>query len=328
MIDRISLHQRKFYSFQLTFLLSAVCLLVISTRSAKSADSFNLRVPEGTSVAGVFQETRSLQDEYNLLSVIELQSGVHAIPLAAGNYPMNIIRRFEFGPDRAIAQPVDAGTVNVEIVAGNPSSANFRFEQKFDAGGTVISLFIDNLWCNLIDGKPGKEEQVFDEPFLSRELYMMGEIRTPYQSIFLQFASPSYESLPLYRVELSLENDRSIQLYQRWQPALAGTGPARLVYAAVQLNGGNAVQTSYYKLIYSAEHHNWNEKYWILFDAPLGGAYGIAVFAEDFPYRAEVYTLDPNREPLRQIEVISVSKQLFTGDFPPRSSIPSWSEYK
>jgi len=166
--------------------ISFFIALFISAISAKSANSFHLRIPEGTSVAGVFQETRSLQDEYEMLSVIEFQSGVHAIPLAAGHYPINIIRRFEFGPDRKIAQPIDAGSVKVEIVAGNPASANFRFEQKFDASGTLVSLFIDNLGCNLIDGKPDKEEQVFDESFLSRDLYMMGEIRTPYQTLFLQ----------------------------------------------------------------------------------------------------------------------------------------------
>lgn len=290
---------------------------------AESANSFNLRIPEGTIAGGVFQEGRSLQDEYDLLSMIYFQPGVHAIPLAAGTYPLDLIQRFEFGPNRIVAKPLDSGSVKVEIAAGNPASANFRFEQNFDADGTTISLFIDNLWCNLIDGKPENEELVFDEPFLSHDLYMLGQMKTEYQSIFLKFASLGYDSLPLYQVKLSLEGNQSIQLYQRWQPALAGTGPAKLVYAITDIQEGKIIQSDYWQLVYSAEHHNWNEKYWILFDSPLNGAYGISVITEDFPYRAEVYTLDENREPLRRIEVISIEKQLYTGEFPPSVSPPS-----
>ncbi len=305
-----------------------IFLLLVFSCTAEFAPSFYLRIPEGTSVAGVFQEGRSLQDEYDLLSVIEFQSGVHAIPLAAGEYPLDLIRRFEFGPARKIAQPLDAGIMKVEIATGNPGTANFRFEQNFDADGTTVSLFIDNLGCNLTGGQPDPVEQIFDEPFLSRELYMLGQIRTLYQFIFLRFASTSYASLPLYRVELDLEGNQSIQLYQRWQPALAGTGPAKLVYAIVDIHEGNAIQTNYWKLVYSAEHHNWNEKYWILFDSPLGDVYGISVLTEDYPYRAEVYTLDKNREPIRPIEVLSIEKQRYTGQFPPVSSIETWRYYK
>lgn len=278
-------------------------------------------------MAGVFQEGRSLQDEYDLLSVIEFQSGDHEIPLAAGEYPLDLIRLFEFGPGRKIAQPLHAGFVKVEISAGNPASVQFRFEQNFDADGTAVSLFIDNLGCNLTGGQPDPVERVFDEPFLSRELYMLGQIRTPYQFIFLRFSSTSYACLPLYRVELALEGNQFIQLYQRWQPALAGTGPAKLVYAALNIHEGNAIQANYWKLVYSAEHHNWNEKYWILFDSPLGDVYGISVLTEDYPYRAEVYALDKNRDPIRPIELLSIEKQRYTGLFPPVSFIEDWRCY-
>jgi hypothetical protein len=305
-------------------------LISYSALAAESENSYQLRIPEGTTVTGVFQEGRSLQDEYDLLSIIYFQSGVHKIPLTPGHYPLSLIQRFEFGPDRKIAQSQDSGAVTVEIAEGNPVSANIHFEQNFELDGTTVALSIDNLGCNLTDGKPENEELVFDEPFLSRDLYMLGKIRTEYQYIFLKFASPSYESLPLYRLDLTLEGGQSIQLYQRWQPALAGTGPAKLVLALAHLQEGNAIQTSYWRLIYSAEHHNWNEKFWALFDAPLGEAFGVAVLTEDYPSRAEVYTLDQNFEPLRPIEVLSVEKKLYTGSFPPdlpNASIDFWEAY-
>lgn len=304
-----------------------ILILFFSSLSSNSENMFSLRIPEGTTAAGVFQEGRSLQDEYDYLSMVYFQAGVYSIPLTAGRYPMNLIERFEFGPDRRIAKPIDAGAVAVEIAEGNPAYANFRFEQTFDANGTTIALSIDNLGCNLMDGKPEPSEVVFDETFLSNELYMLGKIPTEFQYLFLKFASLGYETLPLYRLDITLENGRSIQLYERWQPALAGTGPAKLVMALADLQEGAATQTNYWKLIYAADHHNWNEKFWVLFDSPLGEAYGVAVLTEDFPSRAEVYTLDQNLEPLRQIEVVSFKKTFYAGSFPPDAAVEDWQAY-
>lgn len=314
------------------FIFSIVFLMMIafSAQAAENATSLNLRIPEGTSVAGVFQEGRSLQDEYDLSSMIFFTPGVYNIPLIPGIYPLDLIQSFEFGPDHLTAKAINSGTVTVKISAGNPASRDFRFEQNFDANGTMISIFIDNLWCNVVDGKPDVEEIVFDEPFLSKKLYMMGQIKTAYQFIFLKFASIGYESLPLYKLELILENNQSIELYQRWQPALAGTGPAKLVLAIADIQGNKIIQNNYWKLIYSAEHHNWNEKFWILFDKPIGEAYGIAVITEDYPSSVEVYTLDKNLEQLTPINVVSYNKTLYKGTFPPTlppSSARLWEKY-
>ena len=295
---------------------NAIILLVVSfllpwfsADAAENVNSLNLRIPEGTAVAGTFQEGRSLRDEYDLLSMITFIPGVHPISLATGQYSLDLIERFESGPERQVAKPISSGSVTVKIMEGNPASVQFRFEQNFDVNGTHILLFIDNLGCNIVNGKPEIEELVFDEPFLSKKLYMMGQIKTAYQFIFLKFVSLGYDSLPLYKLELTLENNQTIQLYQRWQPALAGTGPARLVLAIADMQGKKVIQNSYWKLIYSAEHHNWNEKFWMLFDNPIGDAYGIAVVTEDYPSNVEVYTLDQNLEPLRNFKVLSSEKK-------------------
>ncbi|MGC9327972.1 MAG: hypothetical protein ACP5I1_10090 [Candidatus Hinthialibacter sp.] len=298
--------------------------------AAVSDNSYNWIIPEGTAVAGVFQEGRSLTEEWNYLSMIYFVPGVHTISLSPGTHALDLIERFEFGPERRIAAPLDDGVVKVEISNHASSNARFRFEQDFDIDGTKISLFIDNIYCTLIDGKPENEALIFDEPYLSQKLYMLGQMQTDLKIQFLKFASLDYTSLPLYRLALSLEGGQSIQLFQRWQPPFSGTGPANLVFSLINIDEGIFIQSDYWKLVYSAEHHNWNEKYWTLFDPPLGETYGLAVITEDFPSRAEVYTLDQNLEPKRWIEVVSFHKGIYEGPFPPvPSALPEilWELY-
>ncbi len=296
-----------------------------------SVNSLKLNIPEDTVVCGVFQEGRTLREEYELLSMIYFLPGLYEIPLITGSHPLNLIQRFEFGPERRIAEPMGQGSVQVEITDGIQANARLKYEQDFDVDGTVISLLIDNLWITINDGQPEKEELIFNEPFLSLDLYMLAQMKVGFKTVFLKFASVGYDSLPLYRLSLSLEAGQSIQLYQRWLPPLAGSGPANLVFAMGDIHEGTTIQTDYWSLVYAAEHHNWNERFWMLFDSPMDGAYGIAVLTEDFPSRAEVYTLDENFEPLRQIEVLSFEKVLYDGPFPPETeppvSIDSWVQY-
>ncbi|MFH1739838.1 MAG: PEP/pyruvate-binding domain-containing protein, partial [bacterium] len=300
--------------------------LMASIRPPTQEDYFTLRIPEETYVVGVFQEGRMLWQEYEYLSAIYFVPGDHRLPLSPGIYSLDIVERFEFGPERIVVEPLSAGTVTVENSGGSNGRVNYTFEQDFDVSGTTLSLSIEYcLWADLVDGKPTEEAIVFDEPFLSQQLYMLGQMRVGVRNDILKFASPTYESLPLYLVEFTLENGQSIRLYQRWQPAMAGTGPANLVYAEVQIEEGHATQTDYWHLVYAADHHNWSERYWILFDTPIGETYGIAAFTGESLYDREVYTLDCDLLPLRYIEVIDYSIEL-TDHLPP-VSVNGWELY-
>jgi len=92
------------------------------------------------------------------------------------------------------------------------------------------------------------------------------------------FSSCTYELLPLWEINVESEGGRRVRLEQRYQPPLAGSGPANLIHGEAWLPEGSIVQGDYWKLVYSAEHHNWNEKFWVLFDEPLGDIYGLAVY--------------------------------------------------
>ena len=286
---------------------------------------FTIQIPLETKVVGVFQEGRSLIDEYELLSTIHFNDGDFTIPTNPGQYDLDIIKRFEFGHEGQTAEALGLGLVDVSVESGG--TVRFKFTQDFDADGQKISIFIDNLWISATDGALDKQSLVFDEPYLSQSLYMIGKMQVGVRIIFLKFASTGYESLPLYLLDLKLEDNQSIQIYQRWQPPLAGTGPANLIFASFNIHEGIGIQSDYWNLIYAAEHHNWNEQYWVLFDEPIGETYGLAVITEDFPSTIEVYTLDGDFYPLRSIEIESISKELYNGVFPPSVNVESWRLY-
>ena len=90
----------------------------------------------------------------------------------------------------------------------------------------------------------------------------------------------------------------------------------------MEIEEGPVIQTDYWHLVYAADHHNWSERYWVLFDAPIGETCGIAAFAGESPYDRKVYTLVCDLLPLRYIGVIDYSIEL-TEHLPP-VSVNGW----
>ncbi len=302
--------------------------LIASELNPPNQDLFTIQIPPDTKVVGVFQEGRSLIDEYELLSTIHFAEGDFTIPTNPGQYDLDIIKRFEFGRKDQTAEALGTGRVDVSVETGVDSDiVRFKFMQDFKVNGNTINLSIDNLWTSITNGALDQESLLFDEPYLSQNLYMLGKMQVGVRIIFLRFASSGYESLPLYLLDLQLEDNQFIQLYQRWQPPMAGSGPANLVFATYNIHEGIGIQSDYWNLIYAAEHHNWNEQYWVFFDEPIGEAFGLAVITEDFPSAIEVYTLDADLYPLRSIEINSIIKELYLGVFPPSVNVKSWQLY-
>ena len=53
--------------------------------------------------------------------------------------------------------------------------------------------------------------------------------------------------------------------------------PANLVWAEVELDGQVQEVDNYYRLVYAADQHNFNETYAVLLDPPLGSAHAVAL---------------------------------------------------
>lgn len=286
-----------------------------------------LRIPTDTVVVGVFEENRSLEEAYQLLSKVYFKPGDYSLPSASGTYPLSLIDRVEFGPEKKIGILQNEGILTVKwTVFGRIQDIGYTYEQNVEIDGKTFHLKWDYININIFTGQLESEVLVLEEPYLSKGFYMIGQFEG--EEEWLRFASATYEIFPAYLLDVQLENGQSVKLYYRWQMPMAGSGPAKLVYADVDIQEGSAKQADYWKLVYSAFHHNWDEKFWVLFDQPLDGAYGIAVFRRNvYPEgKEEVYTLDANLKPLRPIAI----KKMIWGEvetIPFPSSVLEWKHY-
>ncbi|MGC9327195.1 MAG: hypothetical protein ACP5I1_06155, partial [Candidatus Hinthialibacter sp.] len=217
------------------FFFSFLPLVVTAPHAQSQADdSFILQVPEGTRAVGVFDEFRTLEEEYQLLSAVYFKPGDYALPLETGVYPFTIFERMEFGPERKTGWPLEEGRLTAERsqTAGEFASVDYTIEQDMEIDGQVIHLKWSYLFVELQNGEIITPNFVVDEPYLSQRIYMTGQIEGTDDR--LKFASETYESYPSYLLDVDLEDGQSVKLYYRWQPPMAGSGPANLVFADVK----------------------------------------------------------------------------------------------
>ena len=267
---------------------------------------FQLVVPASTTVCGVWNESRDLRTEYHLLTQVDLVPGTILLPLDYSETEADLIEELRFGPDRVVGVPQARGRF-FPSTQGN----SYRFEQPFLVGSIPVTLRMESLFYS-----GSSPVQTMDERFITDHSMFYGgaDLGGPYEE-FLQYASCSYSLLPLWNIDVRLEGGRRVFLQLRHQPPMAGSGPARLVFGQAWLSEGDVVQNDYWKLVYSAEHHNWNEKFWILFDEPLGEVHGIGISEHLWPTTHSAEFLDRDLNPLRELEVVSYMKTQATAAF-------------
>ena len=248
-------------------------IFVVPSPQAREA-TFVLEIPEETCVVGTFGEFRTLKEEYQLLTKLYFAPGKYSLPLESGEYNMYLFNKLEFGPERELGVPRRSGNVTVER---QPNRIFYKFEHDIDIGDRVMHVTWDSFSVQLENEVPTEQRVVLGEPYLST-IYLIGTIEIDGETKYVDFASETYEGIPAWRKTVELTNGQSIELYYRYNPPMAGSGPANLIYAEVNVEGYRAKQASYWKLVYSAGHHNWDEKFLILFDAPIGDAYGIVFY--------------------------------------------------
>ena len=105
-----------------------------------------------------------------------------------------------------------------------------------------------------------------DEKFLTNELSLQGNL-----DLLVDYSSCTYDLLPLFEIDAQFDDDSSARLLERFAPVtdLVQTGPASLIEATVNLRGAEHTVSDYYRLVYSADRHNLNPRYWVVFDPPI-----------------------------------------------------------
>lgn len=343
-----SLYQRKDVLMDVEFKFDEGQLFVKQVRPTLSPTAqpieelpdVKLIIPDNAVLAAVFMDGRSLQDEYSLLSLLRFKPGEYTLPTRVSELEMNLIESIEYTPERIVLTPTTNGIMSVEIYEiGGPipravgpemlqsgeRSIQFIYKQRFLLpDGQQLDVTLSNLQTFYDPAGGELPDFVLTEDFISsRFLYADAMPSGGDYNRAIRFASITYQTLPLYKHTVEFDDGNALELYRRHQPPFAGSGPANLVYAVARYQGRVIHQSDYWKLVYAAVHHNWDEKFRVLFDAPIGSVMGIDVETFTFDQKTPaVYLLDANLNriqelPVRQYTVEEVDRL-------PDTPVPDW----
>ena len=233
--------------------------------------TFELVVPDQTTVCGVFLPLREPRVEYELKSQITLRPGRVPLPTASEVFAGDLFTEVLIGPELERAEPLGGGlfrVVELEGVGGEPTFG-FDYAQDFALSGDRtlrLELVLDfGFGC----GESVEPTRSLDEEFLVDGLTLGGQLRDGDKLSGLVYSSCTYESLPLFDVFFELEDGTSVRLEERFREDTRDTGPANIFRAELHLGGTDRVETEYTRLVYAAARHNEAVHYWVVLDPPV-----------------------------------------------------------
>jgi hypothetical protein len=240
--------------------------------SAVPSPIFEWIVPPATAACGAFRENRGIELEHALLSRVRFRSGRIALPSDRDTFPGALVEEFIVGRDRRIASSEVGGVFRRTQFARADGVTTYRYEYEEVfalPGGERVVFRIANVDFEARDGVPLSVEAVLDETALVERLEISAEFSDRDSVEDLRFSSCAYESIPRWRIEAEAEGIVSLDFEERYRPDPIATGPARLVFADVAMNGDRRQITDYFLLAYSAARHNELATYRVVVDPPL-----------------------------------------------------------
>jgi hypothetical protein len=235
---------------------------------------FRIVVPEGFVACGAFTERREPRDVLSKKVEVGLKAGEHVLS-ADGTSPAELfewIRIEEGGPMIPARGPgVWQATLLDRPVFGG-KGYGFQSIQVFEVEGRPpIQVSVDNIFL-LLDG--------------SRKLDLDPRAFTYAINPYLFFSSVEFDPtpfgkspllpcdldhLPHYTIDVAFDTGDRVHFEERFQILEEGTGPAELKLAEVELAGTARRVDSYWRLVYTAGHHNDQPppEHWAVFDEPI-----------------------------------------------------------
>jgi len=268
--------------------------------SCASGRFIEVVIPRDLDLYSLWSEARShVADVQEALARVRLAEGRHRLPLDAGTPDLDLADSLLAGPDLAEALPLGPGAVSFR-----PSEFfTHEYRRTFRAVARDLTLVlrfrpdgrpVETFDCARLDGVAAGGELAF---FLE---YTEGAaLRLIHLSCFHDDAWMAARQSPWTivledgaRVVYALED---AYLFR----GVAGeTSNRRLVSATVTRAESTVDVTGHALLIYSARHHNALQEHRILFDQPLGDAWGIDVL-ECLPTQEPSFCLRPTPEETR-----------------------------
>src|SRR5262249_7561286 len=120
-------HKRSEVLFDMEFKVEADGSLAVKqvrpfliSDAAPAGPTFELEIPQGTVVCGVFVDGREPRAEYQVKSQVRLVPGKHSLPTGTEVFSGRLIDEVAFGPERLKASPSQPGRFRLETrIEGN-----------------------------------------------------------------------------------------------------------------------------------------------------------------------------------------------------------------
>jgi hypothetical protein len=319
-------HRREEVLFDMEFKIEAAGNLAVKqvrpfliSDEAPAGPTFELEVPPGTVVCGVFVDGREPRAEYEVKSQVRLAPGKRSLPTASEIFSAELVEEALFGPKREQASRRVPGRFRLQTRSDGKGNVtySFAYTETFSLpGGEDLELELSFLDFPVRQGEPPQLVKTLDQEFLTKRLVMFA-VPGGDRSRIVRYSSCSYETLPRWEGRVELEGGGLIRFEERYLVPLAGSGPANLVAASLSLEGAQLEVRDYWQLVYAAKHHNEHVRYWIVLDPPLpvAGVGTVQVVEVDEPQGdvhvpAQAAYLDSSFKALERPKVLCYQKAL------------------
>jgi len=289
----------------------------------ESEEPFTLTFESAAQACAQFMIQRTAAQELALRGRIVFKPGKVMLSRNLDVFQADLIDAVQLtGPEPVTAQPDGPGEFIHQYqqqVWGNIHY--YTYTQSFHAGARPFRVEA-TFSFRYRDGVADPEELVFDADQVGEEpkgynvdytqVSILGFLDNgeDYLTEKQAYRSCTFSTLPRYRVTAALEGGDSIVLYKRYLKPLMGSGPAAVVRAEIDLDGEQRVVEDYFHTAYAADLHNYNERYLVVLDPPIGSIHGVH-FAEtnqDDP-PATVDLLDSGLAPAGQRNVTAYTDE-------------------
>jgi hypothetical protein len=262
----------------------------------QNLEPFKLVFIEGAQACARFSESRTALQELSLKGRVTFHPGTITLPRNSDVFEADLLDQVQvIGPNPVQATEETGGEIEHRFESGLWGSCHrYVFTQQLLADTRLLIFKFTFSFC-VKDGVPDPDTLHFDSDLVGEEpkglvddtqLELIGFLDDgqndgdwDYATEKQFYGSCSYNTIPLYQIAIDFENGDSVDLDKRYLKPFMASGPTLLIQATIVLNGQQAAVDDYFHLSYAADLHNFNERYLLVLQSPIGDVHGL-YFAE------------------------------------------------
>ena len=246
-------------------------------------DVYCIVIEAGAQACGVFQDYRTWSVEMANLARVHFKVGETLLPEDLTDMEADLVEKVEFGPEALELTPVGPGLITRTFnpVPNPPDSGyqTYEYIQRFQGAPQELTLHMNtDFWVE--GGVPQRRGTRIGARF-SQYMYMGSQLGIdPDGNEKRQvYDSCDYGHYTLYIITAEAESGDRVVFHKRmYSPDFrGGSMPANLESAQATVNGSTRSADDYFSLVYSADHHNWDEGYTVLLRPPIGDVHGLVL---------------------------------------------------